>query len=428
MRDPTPLEADLALAVYGLTSLSGGTESFLTEEAPLLSVGGVSGYLQSLLAADPYLVRLWVTGEVSSCNRSRNGHLFLTLMDPETGDTLNGVIWQSQTSRLSFWPEVGQQVIALGQIGIYSRGSHYRLVIWQLLPAGEGLLALRFQQLKARLSAEGLFDNQRPLPMHPQWVGVVSSPHAAGWGDIQRTLNHRYPGLQVLFSPAQVQGDAAPESIVRAIRRVERDGRAEVLLLARGGGASEDLACFNDERVVRAIAECRIPVVTGIGHQRDETLADYAADYAAHTPTAAAERIVPDLGELQRQGSQLRQKLIEHTLHALERAHRRFQHTQHHLAQVHPERLVQRAEEHLIQQQHRLIQALRYRLYQHQQHQQALRDHLQALDPEAVLKRGYALVRDQQGSLIRTHQLPAQTRLVIQLASGSLRVKVEEGE
>ncbi len=423
MRDPVPLEAALALAD-------------LTDEAPLLSVGGVSGYLQSLLAGDPYLVRLWVTGEVSSCNRSRNGHLFLTLMDPETGDTLNGVIWQSQTLKQglhpananSFWPEVGQRVIALGQIGIYSRGSHYRLVIWQLLPAGEGLLALRLQQLKARLSAEGLFDNQRPLPMHPQWIGVVSSPHAAGWGDIQRTLNHRYPGLQVLFSPAQVQGEAAPESIVRAIRRVERDGRAEVLLLARGGGASEDLACFNDERVVRAIAECRIPVVTGIGHQRDETLADYAADYAAHTPTAAAERIVPDLGELQRQGSQLRQKLIERMLQALRNADRRLQHTQHRLAQVHPERLLQRAEEHLIQQQHRLIQALRYRLYQHQQHQQALRDHLQALDPAAVLKRGYALVRDERGSLIRTHQLPAQTRLVIQLASGSLRVKVEEGE
>ncbi|MEN9259737.1 MAG: exodeoxyribonuclease VII large subunit [Thermostichus sp. HHBFW_bins_43] len=413
MRDPAPLEAALALAD-------------LTDEAPLLSVGGVSGYLQSLLGGDPYLVRLWVTGEVSSCNRSRNGHLFLTLTDPETGDALNGVIWQSQTLKLSFWPEVGQQVIALGQIGIYSRSSHYRLVIWQLLPAGAGLLALRFQQLKARLRAEGLFDNQRPLPPHPQWVGVVSSPHAAGWGDIQRTLNQRYPGLRVLFSPAQVQGDAAPESIVRAIQRVERDGRAEVLLVARGGGASEDLACFNDERVVRAIAECRIPVITGIGHQRDETLADYAADYAAHTPTAAAERIVPDLGELQRQGSQLRQTLIEGMRQALQRANQHLQQTQHHLAQVHPERLLQRAEDHLMRQRQRLIQTLRYRLQQQQQHQQALRDHLQALDPEAILKRGYALVRDEQGSLVRTHQLPPRTRLVIQLASGSLRVQVEE--
>ncbi|MFT0813040.1 exodeoxyribonuclease VII large subunit [Synechococcus sp. OH20] len=421
MRDLDPQA--MALAFDGLDF---GTESFPAEEVPLLSVGGVSGYLKSLLAGDPYLARLWVVGEVSSCQRNRNGHLFLTLVDPESGDVLKGVIWRSQTSRLSFWPEVGQQVLALGQIGIYSGGSYYRLVIWQLLPAGEGPLAWRLQQLKARLAAEGLFDNQRPLPTHPQCIAVVSSPDAAGWGDIRRTLNQRYPGLRVLFSPAQVQGEAAPESIVRAIRRVEQDGRAEVLLIARGGGSGEDLACFDDERVVRAIAECPIPVVTGIGHQRDETLADYAADYAAHTPTAAAERIVPDLRELQRQGSQLRQKLIERTLQALERAQRRFQHTQRHLAQIHPERLLQQAQESLTQRQQRLVQAVRHRFHHHQQRQQALQEHLQALDPAAVLRRGYALVRDERGSLVRTHHLPPQTRLRIQLASGSLWARVEE--
>ena len=421
MRDLDPQA--MALAFDGLDF---GTEAFLAEEVPLLSVGGVSGYLKSLLAGDPYLARLWVVGEVSSCQRNRNGHLFLTLVDPESGDILKGVVWQSQTARLSFWPEVGQQVLALGQIGIYSGGSYYRLVIWQLLPAGEGLLAWRFQQLKARLAAEGLFDNQRPLPTHPQCIAVVSSPDAAGWGDIRRTLNQRYPGLRVLFSPAQVQGEAAPASIVRAIRRVERDGRAEVLIVARGGGSGEDLACFNDERVVRAIAECPIPVVTGIGHQRDETLADYAADFVAHTPTAAAARVVPDLWELQRQGSQLRQKLIERTLQALERVQRRFQHTQRHLAQIHPERLLQQAQESLTQRQQRLVQAVRHCFHHHQQRQQALQEHLQTLDPAAVLRRGYALVWDERGSLIRTHRLPPQTRLRIQLSSGSLWARVEE--
>ncbi|MFS8822521.1 exodeoxyribonuclease VII large subunit [Synechococcus sp. W60.2] len=413
----------MALAFDGLDC---GTESFLAEEVPLLSVGGVSGYLKSLLAGDPYLARLWVVGEVSSCQRSRNGHLFLTLVDPESGDLLKGVVWQSQTARLSFWPEVGQRVLALGQLGIYSGGSYYRLVIWQLLPAGEGLLAWRFQQLKARLAAEGLFDNQRPLPTHPQCIAVVSSPDAAGWGDIRCTLNQRYPGLRVLFAPAQVQGEAAPESIVRAIRRVERDGRAEVLIVARGGGSGEDLACFNDERVVRAIAECSIPVVTGIGHQRDETLADYAADYAAHTPTAAAERVVPDLRELQRQAFQLRQQLVERTLHALEKAEQRWHHAQRRLAQVHPERLLQQAQERLAQQQQRLVQAVRHRLQQQQQRHQALQQHLQALDPAAVLRRGYALVRDERGSLVCSHRLPPQTRLRIQLASGSLWARVEE--
>ncbi len=400
----------------------------LTAEEPLLSVGAVSAYLQSLLEGDPCLVRLWVTGEVSSCNCSRNGHLFLTLTDPETGDALNGIIWQNQTAKLSFWPQVGQQVLALGQVGIYSRNSTYRLVIWQVLPAGAGLLALRFQQLKARLQAEGLFDNQRPLPPHPQCIAVVSSPSAAGWGDIQRTLNRRYPGLRVLFSPAQVQGEAAPESIVRAIQRVERDGRAEVLLVARGGGSREDLACFNDERVVRAIAECRIPVVTGIGHQRDETLADYAADYAAHTPTAAAEYIVPDLEDLYSQLVQLRQALVEGTRQALHKAEQHLHQSRQQLLLIHPERLIQTAQEQLSQQRQRLIQAVEHHLQQQQQQQQALWEQLQALNPEAVLKRGYALVWDEQGSLIRTPHLPAGTRLLIQLASGQIRVRVEKQE
>ena len=153
-----------ARALGSCSNLEEVIESLLGEEVPLLSVGGVSRYLKSLLGGDPYLTRLWVVGEVSSCQRNPTGHLFLTLVDPESGDVLRGVVWQSQTARLSFWPKVGQQVLALGQVGIYSGGSYYRLVIWQLLPAGEGLLAWRFQQLKARLAAEGLFDNQRPLP------------------------------------------------------------------------------------------------------------------------------------------------------------------------------------------------------------------------------------------------------------------------
>jgi exodeoxyribonuclease VII large subunit len=415
-----------ARALGSCSNLEEVIESLLGGEVPLLSVGGVSRYLKSLLGGDPYLTRLWVVGEVSSCQRNHTGHLFLTLVDPESGDVLRGVVWQSQAARLSFWPEVGQQVLALGQVGIYSGGSYYRLVIWQLLPAGEGLLAWRFQQLKARLAAEGLFDNQRPLPTHPQCIAVVSSPDAAGWGDIRRTLNQRYPGLRVLFSPAQVQGEAAPESIVRAIRRVEQDGRAEVLLIARGGGAGEDLACFNDERVVRAIAECRIPVVTGIGHQRDETLADYAADYAAHTPTAAAERVVPDLRELQRQGSQLRQRLVTCTLQVLEKAQERLHHAHHRLLQIHPERLLHQAQKHLLQRQQRLVQAVRHRLQEQQQRHQALQQHLQALDPAAVLRRGYALVRDERGSLVRNPCLPPQTRLRIELAGGSFWVRVEE--
>ena len=170
----------------------------------------------------------------------------------------------------------------------------------QVLPLGEGLQALRLQRLKQRLSAEGLFDLERKqaLPTHPQTIAVVTSATAAAWGDIQKTLLSRYPGVLVLLSPATFQGETAPNSIERAIERVIIDGRAEVLILARGGGATEDLSCFNSEIVVRAIAECPIPIVIGIGHERDESLADLAADIRATTPTAAAMIVVPDLEDL----------------------------------------------------------------------------------------------------------------------------------
>ncbi|MGB8700178.1 MAG: exodeoxyribonuclease VII large subunit, partial [Thermosynechococcaceae cyanobacterium] len=252
----------------------------------VFSISELTGYLQSLLEQNEQLIQIWVTGEVSSAHRHRSG-LFFTLQDPDAEATLQCVIWNAYLDKLAIIPEAGEQAIVLGRMRLYPQRGQYQLAVWQVLPAGEGLRSLRYQQLRHRLESEGLFapERKRPLPSHPLAIGVVTSPQAAAWGDIQRTLKSRYPGLLVLFSPSMVQGDQAPESIVAAIERIEADGRAEVLILARGGGASEDLACFNDERVVRAIAQCQIPVISGIGHQRDETLADLASDHFAHTPT-----------------------------------------------------------------------------------------------------------------------------------------------
>ncbi|HEY9618570.1 MAG TPA: exodeoxyribonuclease VII large subunit, partial [Microcoleaceae cyanobacterium] len=264
-----------------------------------LSVAGLTAYIQALLEQDDQLRQVWVTGEVSSATRYRSG-LFFTLQDPDAKAAISCVVWNSQIDRLVAQPQQGEQLIILGRIHVHPQRGQYQLIVWQVLPAGEGLRALRYRQLRHRLEAEGLFDpaNKRSLPIHPKTVAVVTSPQAAAWGDIQRTLRRRYPGLHVLFSPALVQGDQAPASIVDAIRRVERDGRADVLIVSRGGGAIEDMACFNDERVVRAISTCSIPVIAGIGHQRDESLADLAADVCVHTPTAAAEQAVPRLSDL----------------------------------------------------------------------------------------------------------------------------------
>ncbi|MGC1307104.1 MAG: exodeoxyribonuclease VII large subunit, partial [Phormidesmis sp.] len=226
-----------------------------TDLATDLAVGvaGLTDYLKLLLEEDPQLRKIWVVGEVSSARNHRQG-CFFTLQEPDGSAAVNCVVWRSQLPKLSALPEVGEQVTVLGQIRLYPKRGSYQLTVWQVLPAGEGLQALRYRQLRSRLAAEGLFDlaRKRPLPAYPQTLAVVTSPQAAAWGDIQRTLLQRNPNIRVLLSPATVQGQQAPAAIAKAITRVSQDGRADILLIARGGGASEDLACFDDERVVWA--------------------------------------------------------------------------------------------------------------------------------------------------------------------------------
>jgi exodeoxyribonuclease VII large subunit len=393
-----------------------------------LSVAGLTAYIQALLEQDTQLQQVWVTGEVSSANRYRSG-LFFTLQDPDAQAAINCVVWNSQLSRLATLPEPGEQIILLGRIHIHPQRGSYQLIVWQALPGGEGLRALRNRQLRNRLEAEGLFDSERkrPLPPHPQTIAVVTSPQAAAWGDIQRTLRRRYPGLRVLFSPALVQGEQAPESIERAIQRVQRDGRAEVLILSRGGGAVEDMACFNDERVVRAIATCTIPVVAGIGHQRDESLADLVADICAHTPTAAAEQAVPQfmdvLHEHQERAILLQQAVQQRLGDAADQVER----LRDRLYRLHLDHRLRQQAQVLAWMRQRLIGSTTQQLNQATQHCRLLRQKLLTLDPHAVLKRGYAVVWDDQGTIARSaaELQPAQT-LTIQLAQGQVQVSVTE--
>ncbi|WP_348250731.1 exodeoxyribonuclease VII large subunit [Leptolyngbya sp. SLC-A1] len=393
-----------------------------------LSVGGLVDYIKAVLEDDPTLRQVWVVGEVSSANPHAKG-LFFTLTDPDTGAAINAVAWRSQQARLTTLPAVGEQVIALGTVKVYPQRSSYQLTVWQVLPSGDGLKALRYRQLRQRLAAEGLFDPEfkRPLPALPQTIAVVSSPQAAAWGDIQRSLRHHHPGLHVLFSPATVQGDNAPASIVAAIDRVASDGRAEVLILARGGGASEDLECFDDERVVRAIANCPIPVVTGIGHQRDESLADLAADLCAHTPTAAAIAAVPALADLIEAHHQrvalLKTLTAEHLLNAQSDVHRLGQR----LLRTRLDQRVQQQIIHLKQLKRRLVQGVQVEMRQASDRTAALRSHLMTLDPDTVVKRGYALVRDEANQLVtQTSSVTPGQSLQVQLAQGYLTVQVTQ--
>lgn len=393
-----------------------------------LSVAGLTDYICFLLEQDEELQRVWVTGEVSSKNHHRSG-LFFTLQDPNGGAAIKCVAWNSQLAKLAQIPVPGEQLIILGSIRVYRDRGEYQLSVWQALPAGVGLQALRYQQLRKRLEAEGFFEleRKRSLPRHPQAIAVVTSPTAAAWGDIQKTLKQRYPGLQVIFSPATVQGEQAPESIVKAIQRVEQDGRAEVLILSRGGGAVEELACFNDERVVRAVACCSIPVVTGIGHQRDESLVDFVADASVHTPTAAAERVVPALAELYTQHQQRVVALHQSVHSSLEISQNHLQQMRNRLRRLRLDRQVQQEIHELSWKRQQLVGATTVQLQQATQHIEMLRQKLVTLDPKAVLQRGYAVVRHQNGAIARSAaELSVGEELLVQLGQGEVKVKVTE--
>lgn len=393
-----------------------------------VSVGGLTEYIRELLEDDPQLHQVWVTGEVSSAKPHRSG-LFFTLQDPDTGASIDAVIWQSQLQQVAVLPQPGEEVIVLGSLRLYAKRGQYSLHVWQSLPAGEGLQALRLRQLRLRLAAEGLFDDElkQPLPTYPTTVAVVTSPHAAAWGDIQRTLRQRHLGLRVLLSPATVQGDQAPRSIVAAIARVIQHEQADVLILARGGGATEDLACFNDERVVRAIAECPIPVITGIGHQRDETLADLVADVCAHTPTAAAEYAVPCLADLYMEHCQRSSSLVAAVQDALQLEWDRLAQLKQALRHLSPERQLHHEQTAIAWQYKRLVQVTQNRLVRSQQQCQLLRQKLTDIDPNTILRRGYALVRDQNQRVVRsTTGLYEGQQLTVQLAQGEVDVTVNE--
>lgn len=395
-----------------------------------LSVAGITTYIQSLLEEDSQLYRVWVTGEVSSAS-DRQGHIFFTLQEPDGSAAIQAVVWRSQRSKLTTLPIAGEQVFLLGQVRVYAQRGQYQLVTVQLLPAGAGLQALRRRQLEQRLAAEGLFDPalKRPLPPYPGCIAVVTSPQAAAWGDIQQTLQHRQPGLSVLLSPAIVQGAQAPAAIAQALARVAVDGRAELVIVARGGGAREDLECFDHEQVVRAVATAPMPVVTGIGHEQDETLTDRVADLRAHTPTAAAEQAVPHMDELWTAQYFYAQR-VRAALHiAVQVRHEQVTKNRRRLAQMRLDRTVNQETQRLVWLQQRLQQAMEYRLQAAQQQCESLWQTLQTLDPASVLRRGYAVVRGERDQVVTSVQdIEIGDRLHIQLSQGRLSAAVVQIE
>ena len=259
------------------------------------TVSTLNNYIKDMIDSDITLRELFIVGEISNFKAHSSGHMYMTLKDEKSA--IKAVMFKGNASRLKFMPADGMSVIVFGSVSVFQRDGQYQLYIQNMQPDGIGSLTLAFEQLKEKLMKEGLFaaEHKKTLPRYPKTVGVVTSDTAAAFDDIKNVLKRRWPMADILLSPTKVQGEAAVPEIIKAITSLDESGRADVIILARGGGSIEDLWCFNDERVARTIYSCKTPLITGVGHEIDYTIADFVADYRAPTPSAAAEVSVPDI-------------------------------------------------------------------------------------------------------------------------------------
>lgn len=368
----------------------------------VLSVTELTRIVKERLVTDPRLTGVAVRGEISNFKHHGSGHMYFTLKD--AASRIRCVMFRTNNARLRFRPEDGLKVIAQGDVGVYEAAGDYQLYVRSLVPAGQGELALAFEQLKARLAAEGLFDpaRKRPLPFLPRRVGVVTSLHGAALRDILSVIRRRFPSMPVIVAPAVVQGDEGPESVVRAIERINRREGVDVLIVGRGGGSLEELWTFNDERVARAIAASRIPVISAVGHETDFTIADFAADRRAPTPSAAAEMAVPEEATLRAALGSLAERLKRSVQRQLEQRRDRLDAVCRRPSLARPERLLDQWRQRVDDGVQGLALAMSGRLEAAGGRLALAAGKLDALSPLATLGRGYAICRrSDTGEVVR---------------------------
>ncbi|HET7560521.1 MAG TPA: exodeoxyribonuclease VII large subunit, partial [Limnochordia bacterium] len=383
--------------------------------------------VQSVLEADARLRRIWVKGELSNLKRHASGHWYFTLKD-ETS-RLSCVMFRNRAGQVAFRPEDGQSVVAGGRLAVYEAGGAYQLYVDSLIPVGRGDLHLAFEQLKARLQEEGLFaaERKRPLPLLPRTVGVVTSPSGAAVRDIISVLRRRFANVDIVLSPAVVQGEAGPESVVQALARLVARGGVDVVIVGRGGGSLEELWTFNDERVARAIAACPLPVISAVGHETDFTIADFVADRRAPTPSVAAELAVPERERLETALTDLRERAEWALEKRLVDARTRLRQLEESGAFRRPLERVEWQRERLDGRLQRIEQACRALVQSAVHRLQLASGKLDSLSPLAVLGRGYAVARrDAEGEIVRSvAQAKRGERLDVIVADGRLHCRVE---
>jgi exodeoxyribonuclease VII large subunit len=397
-------------------------------QAPSWSVTDLTRYLRQILENDPQLQDLWVLGEVSNFSRPSSGHVYFTLKDEASA--LRCVMWRTAVIRQAFMPREGDAVEVHGSLGIYEVNGTYQLYADLIRPTGEGILYQEFLRLKARLEAEGLFDpgRKRPIPPWPRRIGVVTSPTGAALRDMLNTIRRRYPLVEVVLAPTAVQGDEAPAGIVSSLKALNRLVAPDVILLARGGGSIEDLWAFNDERVARAIVASRAPVISGIGHETDFTIADFAADLRAPTPTAAAELATPHQADLRQAVQDFRQRLERAASASLALPRWKLNEMERRLLVASPAAQLRSDRQRLDELSHSSQVAVLHALRLQRERLLGLAQRLDGLNPQSVLRRGYAIVERTDGVLVQsTSQVSPGDPLNVQVSDGSFAVRVEKG-
>lgn len=393
----------------------------------VLTVTQLNEYAKSLLERDPLLRGLSVRGEISGFKRHSSGHLYFSLKDDDA--LIRCAMFRQSAQSLLFEPRDGVSVLASGSVSLYTKDGQYQFYVRTMEEAGEGVLFRRFMMLKTRLEAQGLFDpsHKKPIPFLPKCVGVVTSPTGAALQDIINIVKRRYPSMHLLLYPVKVQGEGAAEEIARAISEMNRLALADVLIVGRGGGSMEDLWAFNEEVVARAVYESKIPIVSAVGHETDFSIADFAADLRAPTPSAAAELCVPEYGKLINRVEELsfalkasprnRAQTLRASLAAAARSS----------GFAAPKNVSQRLRQDVEARKTALENASRAAVVGAYGRLEQLNGRMEALSPHLVLKRGYALVKKRDGSFLTSVYALAEVKEAeVVLHDGVAAVAVEQ--
>ena len=395
--------------------------------ADILSVSQLNRYVKSLLDGDPLLKDLLLRGEISNfvCHQ-RSGHCYFTLKEGDCA--VRAVMFSRYANDLLFEPENGMAVILRGAVSLYERDGSYQLYVYDMQPDGRGALQVAFEQLYRKLDRQGLFSqqNKQPIPTDARRIGVVTSASGAAFWDIVNVLSRRCPLATLVFCPAQVQGEAAAQSMVQALDALEQQGNCDVIILGRGGGSMEDLWCFTDEQLVKRIARCTVPLISAVGHETDFTLCDYAADLRAPTPSAAAELAAPDLSDLPEQLQDYAQRILAAGERMLSFKTRQILEQSERLARLSPQKRLRQDEKKLQNLANTIQLSLKNGIMKREEHLQLQTARLRALDPLAKLSGGYGYITKQGRTVSSVREVSMGDVLTIRVCDGTVQAVVEQ--